>query len=82
MKTTNVLKRKETQKLIKKCHCCGQVSESSKEIKKCLSCGKSFLPLNYFDKVHGDSEYKFDELFSPVEEIEEFDLIKGLYVIW
>ena len=75
-------KRKYQQKIIKKCHCCGQVAESEKEIQKCVSCGKSFLPLNYFDKIHGDAEYKFEELFSEVSEIEDEDLIKGLYVIW
>ena len=48
-----------------------------------MSCGKSFLPLNYFAKVH-DHEGKtdFKDLFSNINELQEDDLVKGLYVIW
>ncbi len=81
--------RKETRKavktrlLIKKCHSCGQMIESTVEQQKCMSCGKSFLPLNYFAKVH-DHEGKtdFKDLFSNINELQEDDLVKGLYVIW
>ena len=47
-----------------------------------MSCGKSFLPLNYFDKIHDQEDYKFDDLFADSHELEDEDLIKGLYVIW
>jgi hypothetical protein len=73
---------KKSRKIIRKCHCCSQVTESDTEVEKCLSCGKSFLPLNYFEKIHGKSEYKFDELWAKSHELEEEDLIKGLFVIW
>ena len=80
--------RKELEKklsaklLIKKCHVCGQVTEAPEEQQKCLSCGKSFLPLNYFTKIHDHSDAKFKELFAECHELSEDDLIKGLYVIW
>lgn len=75
-------KSSQTKLLIKKCHMCGQVVESAKEEQKCVSCGKSFLPLKYFDKIHRHSEAKYKDLFSNITEIEEDDLVKGLYVIW
>ncbi|MCT4641900.1 MAG: hypothetical protein N4A33_06335 [Bacteriovoracaceae bacterium] len=80
---SEISKKKQASKtIIKKCHCCGQILESSVEMSKCVSCGKSFLPLSYFDKIHGNEKYKFSELFSPSDEIYEEDLIKGLYVLW
>ena len=68
--------------LIKKCHVCGQVTESTTELEKCVSCGKAFLPLNYFVKIHDHKEIKFSELFAESHEIHEEELIKGLYVLW
>jgi hypothetical protein len=73
---------KKTKMIIRKCHCCSKLTESAAEVEKCLSCGKSFLPLNYFAKIHGNDEYKFDELWAKGHELEEEDLIKGLFVIW
>ena len=75
-KTTN------SRVLIKKCHVCGQLAESHSEQEKCLCCGKSFMPLNYFEKVHDHNENKFQQLFAECHELHEEDLIKGLYVIW
>ena len=80
--------RKELKKnlkaklLIKKCHMCGQLIEASVEQEKCVCCGKSFLPLNYFEKIHDHKDLKFKDLFSETNELHEEDLIKGLYVIW
>ena len=71
-----------TKFIIKKCYICGEISETAREPEKCGCCGKSFLPLNYFAKVHNHSEVEFKYLFSDTSEIEEEDLIKGLYVIW
>jgi len=82
MNTVQRTKIKKEKSIIKKCHCCGQVIEAQKEVQKCMSCGKSFLPLNYFDKIHGQEDYKFDDLFADSHELEDEDLIKGLYVIW
>lgn len=81
---TEVLTSKKSRKIIKMCHVCGQITESSTEIDKCVSCGKSFLPLNYFDKVHDhkDRKYDFKDLYAQSHEIEEEDLIIGLYVLW
>lgn len=79
----SVIKEKfEDKTVIRKCHCCGQVIESKSESAKCLSCGKSFLPLNYFTKIHDDKDYKFNDLFCEGAELHEDDLIKGLYVLW
>ncbi len=82
MNSISPAKTKNTKKIIKKCHCCGQITEAQKEIQKCVKCQKSFLPLNYFEKIHSDAQYKYDELFADSYELEEEDLIKGLYVIW
>lgn len=75
---------KKSKKIIKRCHICDQITESSKEIDKCVSCGKSFLPLNYFSKIHDHEGHKYDysELFAQSHELEEEDLIIGLYVLW
>ena len=67
--------------IIKKCHLCGHISQSHKEISKCTKCKKSFLPLNYFDKVH-DKENQYDDLFAEAHQVYEEDLIKGIYVLW
>ena len=69
--------------LFKKCHVCGEVQESLKqEVVRCSSCKKSFLPTNYFGKVHAKNSQEFQELFSEVHELHEDDLIKGLSVLW
>jgi hypothetical protein len=70
------------QVLIKKCHLCGHLIESSKEVDKCPCCKKSFLPLNYFGKVHAKNKNDFENLFATCEELTESDLIRGIYVIW
>ena len=80
--------RKEVNKsiqaklLIKKCHVCGQVTESTVELEKCINCGKAFLPLNYFSKIHDHTEVNYADLFAESHEIHEDELIKGLYVLW
>ena len=76
--------QKKTAKklLIRKCHECGRLNEGHSEKEKCSSCGKSFLPLNYFEKIHGDKNQKFEELFAGSDEIQEDDLIMGIYVLW
>ena len=68
--------------IIKKCYMCGTVMEGIQEQKKCSGCKKSFLPSNYFGKVHAKNEKEFDSLFSHCDEIHEEDLIKGISVIW
>lgn len=81
---TSVVTRKKSMKIIKRCHVCGQITESSSEIDKCVSCGKSFLPLNYFSKVHDHEgkQYNFKDLYAEGHELEQEDLIIGLYVLW
>lgn len=77
-----VSKSLKTKLLIKKCHVCGQVTESTVEQEKCVSCGKAFLPLNYFDKVHDHQDVEYKDLFAKSHELHEEELIKGLYVLW
>ncbi|MCR9206419.1 MAG: hypothetical protein NXH75_17690 [Halobacteriovoraceae bacterium] len=81
MNLTNTLKKKG-RVLIKKCHMCGTLMESEKEHKKCVGCKKSFLPTNYFSKVHAKNSKEFDELFTHCDDIHEDDLIKGINVLW
>ena len=68
--------------LIKKCHICGHINESSCEVERCKKCQKSFLPISYFSKVHDNSGVKFKQLYSRAHEINEKDLIIGIHVIW
>ena len=68
--------------LVKVCHVCGHVHSTPVEPQRCEGCSKSFLPLNYFNKVHAKNSSEFDNLFCNIDEIHEEDLIKGLYVIW
>lgn len=68
--------------LIKKCHVCGHVMESAQEVQKCGKCKKSFLPVNYFSKVHSKSQKEYDQLFAHSYELRDEDLIKGLTVLW
>jgi len=82
MKSTVRTKLKQERTIVKKCHCCGGLTEAQKEVQQCATCGKSFLPLNYFTKIHGQESYKFNDLFAESHELEEEDLIVGLYVLW
>jgi hypothetical protein len=68
--------------IIKKCHVCGQIVESSNEVKRCPSCKKSFLPSNYFARVHESESEGFQELFQDSTELDEYYIIKGIQVIW
>ena len=61
---------------------CGFLNESSKEVSKCGKCNKSFLPLNYFGKVHAKNTEEFKNLFATSDEIHEEDLIKGIHALW
>ena len=75
------LGHKSPKMVIRKCHKCGQLVEAPKEQESCACCGKSFLPLNYFEKVH-DHSGKLTELYAESDEIAEEDLVKGIFVIW
>ena len=73
---------KSSQVLIKKCHLCGHLNEGKEEMTQCTHCKKSFLPLNYFGKIHDGSGESLQELFCRCEELSEEDIIRGLYVLW
>ncbi len=76
-------KTNQTNRLIiKKCHVCGHIMESAEEIKKCKSCKKSFLPMNYFSKVHSQNPNEYEALFAKSHDLQDEDLIKGLTVLW
>lgn len=84
MKPTTTKTFKQDKLIFRVCHSCGFCNETSVEPERCGSCEKAFLPLNYFEKVHasGAKSEKFQELFENGSEIDEQDLIKGLYVLW
>ena len=73
---------KNDKLIIKKCHVCGQMNESHQEPQKCTGCKKSFLPVNYFSKVHSKSQAEYDKLFAFGHELHDEDVIKGLTVLW
>lgn len=81
MKETRPDRLKQDKLIIKLCHKCGHCNASEAELERCQKCAKAFLPLNYFEKVHAKGE-KFQELFEDSDNLEEDDLIKGLYVLW
>ncbi len=81
-KMRNIEKVKVQKLIIKKCHSCGQVIESTTEQEKCVQCGKAFLPLNYFAKVHSQKGEQYQNLFAESHELHEDDLVRGLYVLW
>jgi hypothetical protein len=76
--------RKETKEilLMRVCHRCHHINESSVELERCTHCQKSFLPLRYFEKIHSAHGENWKNNFSSTSEIEEEDLIKGLFVLW
>jgi len=81
MKVMNT-SQKKGKLLIKKCHICGALSESFKEEQKCTGCKKSFLPSNYFSKIHAKNSQEFSELFSMSDDMHDDDLVRGLSVLW
>jgi hypothetical protein len=78
----NLTLNKKPQKLIRACHVCLKLNESDGEIEKCSHCNKSFLPLRYFEKIHGKSKKDWAGHFSSIDDIDQKDLIKGLFVMW
>lgn len=68
--------------IIKKCHACGYINEAQREMENCKSCNKGFLPLNYFAKIHAQTHDQYKSLFASSDEINENEIIKGLYVLW
>lgn len=80
VKETN-LKHKE-KKLLRVCHACSKLNESDKELERCTHCEKPFLPLRYFEKIHQHKDQKWEQYFNSIDQLEEEDLIKGLFVLW
>jgi hypothetical protein len=75
-------KKSSKKVLVKKCHLCGELMESSMEPMRCSGCHKSFLPNNYFSKVHAKNSEEFAKLFISSDELQEEELIKGINVLW
>jgi hypothetical protein len=68
--------------LIRVCHSCFKLNESHFETERCSHCKKAFLPLRYFEKIHQDKDEKWENHFSSADQLDDEDLIKGLYVLW
>lgn len=79
---TKKVTKKYQKILIRRCHHCGELGESTVELNKCGHCKKAFLPLAYFEKVHTLSGARYESLFSHCDDLDEEDLIKGIHVIW
>lgn len=79
----NLANKQNIDKLvIRKCHQCGHLNSGHSEPQKCNSCKKSFLPSNYFSKVHAQSPSEYNELFAAGHELTEEDIVKGITVLW
>jgi hypothetical protein len=68
--------------LIRACHTCLKINESQQEQERCMHCNKAFLPLRYFEKIHHGKEAKWENNFSSTEQLDEEDLIRGIFVLW
>ncbi len=79
---TEIRTKQSTKVLVRVCHGCGALIESPEEPKRCTKCNKSFLPLNYFQKVHAKNTEEYKQMFVKGDELHESELIKGLIVIW
>lgn len=75
-------KSSKEKNLIRLCHSCVKTCESTHELERCTHCGKSFLPLRYFEKIHAKKNKDWSSHFSASQDLEEEDLIKGLFVLW
>jgi len=75
-------KKPQEKTLIRACHACNKISEAHNELERCLHCSKAFLPLRYFEKIHQFKNESWQKHFSSSDELEEDDLIKGLFVLW
>lgn len=88
MKFTKVtIKKRRAKKskvnLIKLCHYCNKINESTRELQRCNHCTKSFMPLNYLLQMKEQNSTKFfNELYNECKDLNDEDLIKGLYLIW
>jgi hypothetical protein len=82
MKTEPTTNTPAEKLIIKKCHICGHIMEDHQEIAKCHKCKQSFLPVNYFSKVHSKNQSEYMQLFAYGHELHESDMIKGLTVLW
>ncbi len=80
MKSTETSNKEKL--LIRLCHACQKINESESELERCTHCTKSFLPLRYFEKVHGKKANQWASHFSHTDDLDEEDLIKGLFVLW
>jgi hypothetical protein len=80
MKTLSLTNKEKL--LIRVCHSCQKLNETLFEAERCSHCDKAFLPLRYFEKIHQDKNEKWENHFSAAEQLDEEDLIKGLYVLW
>ena len=68
--------------LIRACHACFKINHAFEELERCAHCNKAFLPLRYFEKIHDFKDLKWEKHFSTADDMEEEDLIKGLFVLW
>jgi hypothetical protein len=78
----NIEKQVKIKLLIRACHSCGKINEAEKELERCTHCDKSFLPLNYFEKIHAFKNSNWQNHFTSASLMDEEDLIKGLFVLW
>jgi hypothetical protein len=77
-----VNKTDKEKMIIRACHTCSKISEAHQELERCLHCGKAFLPLRYFEKIHDFKGESWKKHFAYADELENEDLIKGLFVLW
>ncbi|MCC6278576.1 MAG: hypothetical protein IT289_11740 [Oligoflexia bacterium] len=72
---------------VRRCHVCGDVTESETDVLKCGGCGKSLLPFYYFDKKKikemADGDVRPDN-FRDLERDPEsgYGPIRGLTAYW
>ena len=67
---------------VRRCHICGEITESAEDIIKCLHCKKSLLPFYYFDKKRV-SEYSDNQARPEYRDRDTgYGPIRGLTAYW
>jgi len=66
--------------LFRRCHVCGQISQSEEQLSRCRHCKKAFAPFYYYDDFH---KPVFSEgLERPPVMKDEWPAIQGLTAYW
>jgi hypothetical protein len=71
----------EHKQFFRLCHVCKSLNESEEaEVLRCGGCGKSFLPVNYFEKIRDRAQRAIENDDAMPDFV--FNPLNGLIVFW